>query len=661
MKRTIYIVLGVLVLLVAGGAFAISRIDTASLTQKIADVTRDATGKPLVLSQTPTISVMPLGVSFGPASWGMQDGKAAAEGISASIQSGTITMQLMPLFSGKVVVDEVLLNNPNISIRPEAQPTPPTGSEPEAKADPLTIPPVELAQLRISNGTVDMDMGQGQNLRLTGLNVSMRDLMPNKDATLQTSMHVTITQAVKNAAPTTLIAGTLNQKIQVRLSPTQVNFQGLDVTFTPEKGLIPVALGPVRLAGSGTCQLDKQVLQLKNISFSVAHADISLNGELQMNPLTFKGTHSLNLAPDKLVKNLGMPAPLPIMPQSFTQKSSVNFANNTLSIPDYVATLDKSNITATASMTLPQAGKTPLAVKKVVRIDHLNLDQYLGTGAAKSDATGKQTQKQDQAAAPIKTADLPTVDVDITIKSLTVRKIPLENIHVAVKGSAGHYTITPASFDLGTGGTVSTNSTINLGDMRYSSQGKASHINVGSLLQAMQGKSPVSGTAQLDYDLSCSGASATAIKSSLSGKGLLLVQNIVLKDVTLLPKDAPQKGGVPSNFDRLQVPFTAKNGIVSINPLTLTSPTLNAKGQGTVNLPQENLNMSADIAMLGITLPVVASGPFSNLSYGLDPKRMLQNVLSTPGAAAKGTGNLLLQGGQGAKDVGSSLKGLFKK
>lgn len=659
MKRILYIVLGVLVLLVAGGAFAISRIDTASFTQKIADVTRDATGKPLVLSQAPNISVMPLGVSFGPASWGMQDGKAAAQGISASIQGGTITMQLMPLFSGKVVVDEVLLNSPSISIRPEAKPT--TRPTPEAKAEALTIPPVELTQLRISNGTVDMDMGQGQNLRLTKLDVTMRDLMPNKEATLQTSVHVDITQAAQNAAPTTVIAGTLNQKIQVRLAPTQVDFQGLDINFTPEKGLIPASLGPIHLAGSGSCQLDKQALQLKNFTISVAHANMSLSGELQMDPLSFKGIHSLSLAPDKLLKSLGMAAPLPQMPQSFTQKSSVNFANNTLSTSDYVATLDKSNITASASMTLPQTGKSPLIVKKNVRIDHLNLDQYLGAGTATSETIGKQSPKQGPAALPFKAADLPTIDVDITITSLTVRKIPLENMHVAIKGSAGRYIINPAAFALGTGGTVTTNSTMSLSDMRYSSQGKATNINVGSLLQALQGKSPISGTAQLDYDLACSGASAAAIKSSLSGKGLLLVQNIVLKDVTLLPKDAPQKGGVPSNFERLQVPFTAKNGIVSINPLTLTSPTLNAKGQGTVNLPQENLNMSADIAMLGLTLPVVASGPFSNLSYGLDPKKMLQNVLSTPGAAAKGAGNLLQQGGKGAKDVGGGLRNLFKK
>lgn len=659
MKRVVYIVLGVLVLLVAGGVFAISRIDTASLTQKIADVTREATGKPLVLTQAPSISVMPLGVSFGPASWGMQDGKAAAQGISVGIQGGTITMQLMPLLSGKIVVDEVQLNSPNISIRPEAQ-TSPTSPQPEAQAGPLTIPPVELAQLHINNGTVDMDMGQGQNVRLSALNVGISNLMPNKDATLQVSMQVNVTQAAKNAAPATLIAGTLSQKVQVRLAPTQVSFQGLDMSFTPEKGLLPVGIGPVRLAGSGSYLLDKEILNLKNISLSVAHADISLSGDLHLKPLSFKGTHTLNAAPDKMLKSLGIPTPLPIMPLAFSQKSSITFANNTLTIPDYVATLDKSTITASASMILPQAGKNPLTVKKVVHIDHLNLDQYLNANAPKAASGGNQPKKQDKANAPINATALPTVDVDITIKSLTVCKVPLENIHVLIKGTAGRYN-TSQTLALGTGGTVSTASTINLGDMRYTSQGKAAQINVGALLQAMQGKSPVSGTAQLDYDLACSGASDAAIKSSLSGKGLLLVQNIVLKDVALLPKDAPQKGGVPSNFERLQVPFTAKNGIVTINPLTLTSPTLNAKGQGTVNLPQENLNLSADIAMLGITLPVVASGPFSNLSYGLDPKKMLQNVLTAPGSAAKGAGNLLQQGGKEAKDVGSTLKGLFKK
>lgn len=664
MKRVIYIIVGIVLVLVAGGAFAISRIDTAALTQKIADVTREATGKPLELAQAPSISIVPLGAKFGPASWGMDKGKAAEQGISVAIQGGAISMQLLPLLSGRVVVDEILLQSPVISVRPEAKnvgTAPTDAATPPADTAPATIPPIELGKLRITDGTVDADMGQGQTIRITALDVNIRNLMPGREATSQISMHVDVSKpATKNTKAETLMTGMLTQKIAVRLSPTQVDFQGLELSFTPEKGLIPAAAGPVHLTGSGSFVLASEVLTLKNFTVSAAHAKLLLSGEANLKSLAFKGSHTVEVAPDKMLQSLGIAAPLPIMPTSFAYKSSLNFANNTLNISDCVGNLDKTTITATAKVTLPQEGK-PLTVKKVVHIDAINLDTYLGTAGAKPAPKATAKAQAAETSAPLNMADFPALDIDITVKSLVARKIPLENIRLIIKGTGGRYTANPLSFALGTGGMVNTSSTIDLSNKRYTSQGKATQINVGALLQAMQGKRPVSGTAQMDYDLTCGGTTAAAIQSSLSGKGQLLVQNILLKDVALLPKDAPSKGSIPSNFERLHVPFVAKNGIVTINPLTLTSPSLNAKGVGTVNLAQENLYMTADIAMLGITLPVVASGSFSNLSYGLDPKKMLQGVLNAPGSAVQGAGELIKKGGTGAKDVENTLKGLFRK
>lgn len=659
MKKALYILLGVLLLLGAGAAFALSRIDTASLTQKIADLSREATGKPLLLSQTPSISLMPLGVSFGPAAWGMQDGKAAAQGLSASIQGGTISMQLMPLFSGKIVVDKVVLNKPVITVRPDVPAPSASAASPQkpAKDEPFSIPPVELTSLHIVNGSVDMDNGQGQKVRLNALDLKLNNLAPGKDADSQLSVQIDVSQH-----GTTLVAGKLTQKGQIRLAPEQVTCSGLEVTFNPEKGRIPASAGPVRLKADASFALAGQVLTLTSLQLSAAHTDMSLSGVLHLDPLTFTGNSSLTCAPDKMLHALGMAGPLPRMPQSFNQKFALTFANNKLDIPEYTATLDKSTITGSLSLTLPQ-GKQPLTVHKRVRIDQLNLDQYLDAASTEKNQDAKSAQSMASAPAPsaAPASSLPTVDADITIASLTVRKITLQNLHVALKGTAGRYNVQPASFTLASGGSVESNSIIDLSTLHYSSQGKASNINVGALLQAMQGKSPVSGTAQMDYALTCAGASATAIKSSLSGKGLLLVQNIVLKDVKLLPKDTPANAGQqPTNFERLSVPFTAKNGMVNLSPISLTSSSVNAKGQGMVNLPQSTLNMSADIVMLGITVPVVASGSFSNLSYGVDPAKMLKGVLTNPNVI-KEAGNILQQGGKGAQGVGGALKGLFGK
>lgn len=660
MKRVIYIILGLLVLVIGGGAFAISQIDTAAMSKKIADLTQESTGKPLVLQQVPSVSIMPLGVSFGPASWGMVDGKAAATGISVAVQGGNVSLQLGPLLTGKIMVDSVTLKNPTITVRPEAataKAQAATSPTPEAEA--LKLPDFSLGKMHISNGTVTVDTGDGMTVRVNKLNVTLANVSPQQLASADISMHVDVSEQKGKGAATTLLAGTLQKKAQIRLSPTQVDVQGLELTFTPEKGLIPAAAGPIKLNAALSYVLSTGKLTLSQFTCNAAHTQLSLKGEGTTKPLSFKGSQSLSSAPDKMLQSLGISAPLATMPTSFSLKNSFSFANNTLDITTFEGNLDKTPITGNLKLQLPQQGRA-LGVNTTVQVGSLDMDNYMGTDKPKAAAT----PASGKAAGPImpagKAASLPTVQADIQISALTVNKITLHKVRVQTKGAAGRYTIDAAT-SLGTGGNIDVTTGLDLGAERYSSKGKAHQINVGNLLQAVQGKKPVSGTANIDFNLTCSGSTETAIKSSLSGNGLVLVQDIILHGISILPKDAPTKGGVPSNFERLQVPFTAKNGIVSLNPITLTSPTLTAKGLGTINLPQENLNIAADVALLGVTLPVVASGPFSNISYGLDPKKMLKNVLSSPELLNKGAEILQQKGGKATPEVGKALKGLFGK
>lgn len=658
MKRVIYIALGILVLVIGGGAFALSQIDTAAMSKKIAELTQESTGKPLVLQQVPSVSIMPLGVSFGPASWGMVDGKAAATGISVAVQGGNVSLQLGPLLSGKIMVDSVTLQSPTITVRPEATPTQAQATpSPAPEAEALKLPDFSLGKMHISNGTMDLDTGDGMTVRVNKLNVTLANVSPQQLASADISMHVDVSEQKGKSAATTLLAGTLQKKAQVRLSPTQVDVQGLELTFTPEKGLIPAAAGPITVRAALSYVLSTGKLTLSQFTCNAAHTQLSLKGEGTTKPLSFKCSQSLSSAPDKMLQSLGISAPLATMPTSFSLKSSFSFANNTLDITTFEGNLDKTPITGNLKLQLPQQGRA-FGVNTKVQVGNLDMDNYMGTDkpkAAATPASGKTAPSPEPAA---KATSLPTVQADIQISALTASKITLNNVRVQAKGAAGRYTIDTTT-TLGTGGNVDVTTGLDLGAERYSTKGKAHQINVGNLLQATQGTKPLSGTANIDFALNCGGTTPAAIKSSLSGNGLVLVQDIILHGISILPKDAPTKGGVPSNFERLQVSFTAKNGLVSLNPITLSSPSLTAKGLGTVNLPQENLNITADVALLGVTLPVVASGSFSNISYGLDPKKVLKNVLSSPEVLNKGAEILRQKTGKSTPDVGSAIKGLF--
>jgi len=247
--------------------------------------------------------------------------------------------------------------------------------------------------------------------------------------------------------------------------------------------------------------------------------------------------------------------------------------------------------------------------------------------------------------------------MELACVSLMASKLQFKDIRAKVRGQ-GVYRIDPLSLNLGTGGTVQMHLGIDANAMRYTATGKVSNVAVGPLLQALQGKRPVEGTANLDLDnIACAGTAPKAIQASLSGKGLLTVRGIVLNGVSILPKDAPAGlGSAPTHFELLTVPFTASGGIVNLAPVTLTSSTANVKGQGVVRLPQESMEFTADINLLKVaTIPVQASGPFSSLSYGLDGKRALQMLTQTPAAIGEAVGKKAGDAASGAKNL---LKGI---
>lgn len=240
----------------------------------------------------------------------------------------------------------------------------------------------------------------------------------------------------------------------------------------------------------------------------------------------------------------------------------------------------------------------------------------------------------------------------------------LTRIQAHLLGENGRYAADPLTLRLNTGGSVAAALGADLNTHRYTLSGKAADVAVGPLLQAVRGARPLDAAAFLETQLSCAGATVREIKESLSGKGHLSLRNIVLNGISVLPQGVPslpgRSGSVPTHFDALQAPFTAKTGIVTISPLTLTSPALTAKGKATISLPQDSLDFAADIHLLGMTVPVVASGPFSHISYGVDPRRTLETLIRTPGGLLRPQ-----KSGNGAasrnpvRDLEGAVRGLF--
>ncbi len=62
MKRVLLWILGIVIVLGVAGAVLLGRIDTQFVVKQIADATAKATGKPLIFTSAPSLSLLPPGV-----------------------------------------------------------------------------------------------------------------------------------------------------------------------------------------------------------------------------------------------------------------------------------------------------------------------------------------------------------------------------------------------------------------------------------------------------------------------------------------------------------------------------------------------------------------------------------------------------------------------
>ena len=694
MKRVLLVLLALIVLGAIGATVAIMRLDAKDIRDQVAGAVSSATGKALVIQGIPEISLMPLGVKFGAATWGVSpDGTPdPAGGISVAVKSGRVSVQLLPLLSGRVLVDEVRLDSPDVQIRPEkdaspAKAEPPKATAPKAAPEPLIPPQVEVNRLSLTNASISVEISPGQTVRLSKLAMELDNLRVGAEMRLDLSTNLAVSEPA--------LEGALALKAKARLQTQNYELRDVTLRFTPGKGVVPAAVGAVDMALQATYEISSAKLNLALLSLAVQGSKVELAGDADVNTQAFNGRFKVDSAPRKLAQALGVSLPFKKGLDSFKLQSSLAVAGRAINLDSIQGMLDTTSIDGKVAVDLGR-----MHVAGNLKLGALNLDALMASAplpsasplgelaalispaqalaatpqkakspqpAPKAPAAAPASKAPAAAAAPKaapkvqnapSAAGLPYVDMDLACASLTVSKLQFKDIRAKVRGQ-GLYRIEPLTLSLGSGGTVNLNLGVDAAAMRYTAAGKVSNVAVGPLLQAMQGKRPVEGTANLDLDtMACAGTAPKAIQASLSGKGLLTVRGIVLNDVSILPKDAPAGlGKPPTHFEQLTVPFTAAAGIVNLAPVTLSSPTANLKGQGQVRLPQENMDFTADISLLKIaTIPVQVSGPFTSLSYGLDGKRALQMLTQVPGAAVESVGQ---KAGDAARGAKGALKGLF--
>lgn len=682
MKRVLLILLTIVVLLGAGGAFFLSRMDADFVVRRIAEATERATGAPLTLAAPPRLSLLPPGIRFGQARWsGEPDGNAVA----VSLQGGMARLELAPLLSGNIVISELRLERPEADIRlaPAATakgrgagaPSGTAEAKSPARAAPDDALPFELGRLTVTQGALRLTDG-GRRIVLSGFNLSLENLRRREEASLQGDLVLELGRDAPGAADAApQLAGNLAFKGALRYYAPNLTFRQLSLAFTPLGGLIPRGLAPLQLTGEGALDLASLRLKLAEARLAAPQARLTLRGQGALAPPAFTGEARLTGQAGKLAALAGLAGP-DGEADRLDLRSRVELTGPTLRLAGIGGEAAGVSFGGEVSVGLPTDAEQALSVRGALRLGTVDLGPWLAEGKAAGPAPARAgATKAPKAPAPGKEAPggLPALDLRLTIAVLRHGAFALRDLSTRLTGAAGRYSLDGLTMRLATGGALQGSLSADLAQSAYSVTATGTGVDLGPLCAAAGHAGLVSGTAAFNARLRASGVESRALLASLEGEGLLEARDLsapALAGAAAALKALPLRGlTVPDRIATLSAPFTARKGEITARPVTLAADALSARGEARVSLPREYLEGSATVSAAGLTIPLTFKGPFGGIGVSVDPKFALElgaklggipgmgNAAGAAGSgAARGAGNAV-RDGLGA--AGGIVRGLL--
>lgn len=649
MKKAIVIVVAVLVVLVGAAAAVPFFVPAGVYTAKISEAVKSATGRTLTLggdvgfSLFPSVGVTAQNVAFANA-------PGAAEANMATLKSLEVRLKVMPLISGNVEVESFVLIEPVIRLEIDRQgrpnwtfdggkaATPAAPGKPGEPGGPA-IGGLTLENVRIENGRIlyaDARSGLKEEVRDVDMTVSLPSLERPLKAKGGLVWHdKKIELDVSAEKPGQLIGG--------GASPATVSVQGDPLKLTFAGTLANAA----RLKVDGALALD--IPSVKGLA-AWAGKPIEAPGET-LGPLTLKGTVAVDGA--------------------------------TYAVKDADIRLDA--ITAKGGLTAAMGGAKPV-IKGKLDVGDLDLNPYLPPETKDTPAAPAKPAPAGGAAAagtwseePIDMSGLKAADVDfdLTVKSILARKVRVGQsaLGLAIKGGRLTADLKEMALYQGSGkGTVTLDASGAVPTMRKTFA--LSGMQAQPFLKDAADFERLSGTAKADFELTAKGASQKAMVENLNGKGALAFANGAITgiNVAAMIRNAanafldPTAGETrQTDFSELGGTFVITNGILKNDDLELKSPLLRVGGAGTADLPARTVNYritpklaattqgqggTADAA--GLTVPVIVSGPWHDLSYRPDLEGAIKEQIKDPAKAMEAIKNL--RSGTSPTDA---LKGLI--
>lgn len=618
MKKAIIALIVILVLLVGAVVALPFLIPTDRIKQELIAATRDATGRELTIDGDFSLSIFPtLGVKAETVTFSNAEGAATPH--MATLDSLAIKLALLPLITGKVQIDEFVLNKPIINLEvdeagkgnwvfegADAAEKPTESTAETADGSGLGISDLNLGDVRIVDGIVNfVDAKAGATINLSDIDVVL-------------------------------------------------TLQGLDQPFTADGSAI---------WNNETVEVDVNVATLRalldntetgaTVSLESTHLDAKFEGAVQSTqPLRLGGTTSVDI-PSVRELAAWTGTPLEVEGTGFGPLS----ISGTLGVDDTKYSFSNAQISFDAikgvgDFSVDLGSKVP-DINGKLALEALDLNPYLppeqseaaGSGGTASD---KPASAEKWDTTPIDLEVLKTVNAkfDLSVQQILVRdiKIGASALALNLRDAILNVDLTEMNLYDGTGvASIAVNAQQPV--LQFTKSVTIENIQLKPLLSDAADFDKLEGKGLIQANVASSGKSQAELVGALDGEGQILFQDGSISGINLaamarnLTSAFTESGTLQkTDFAELSGTFNITNGIVQNNDLKMLNPFIRLAGAGKVDLPQKTVDYRIEPELVastegqggseaaGIGVPILVTGPWDNLSYAPDLAGALKNV-----------------------------------
>lgn len=730
------VILGLLLILVAAG-FALTHLfDPNDYKDEIRQLARDKAGLELTINGDIGWSLFPwLGLELHETTLASTQ---TPDQPLADLRMLGLSVRVLPLLQREVQMSDITVNGLNLTLSRDQQgrgnwegigqpPAQPAGTQPAptvaTPAEPAEPAPgksgkplkLDIDSLTVSDARVTyQDARSGQQYSAESIELSTGAIREGSAIPLKLNAFFGSNKPVMRAR--TELQGALRFDNQLK------RYQLEDLRLSGEASGEPLQGKTLSFSAQGQLLVDRaaQVAEWNGLKFTAN--ELRGLGELKVRDLDDqpKLGGALTVAQFNLRQFLeGIGQPLPVTADSgalsrIELMSRLSGSQNSLLLEEATLKLDDSTFTGTLGI----SDFARQALRAELKGDRLDLDRYLPPIAKETaqDAARQGEVKASEAAAlgngttplpdkptqhawssekllPIERLRSLDGNLDLSVGSLTLRKLPLESFVLKARGKGGVLDVQTLRGNL-FGGRVESAASLDVRPAlaQLSMQMQLSSVPVERLLESQGEKVTLKGQLNLDSDLRTQGNSQKDWIDNLNGKAGFLVDNGVLVDASLEQQlcraiatlnrkpltSEPRSKDTP--FRELRGNLSVRDGVASNPDLKASIPGLTVNGNGDVDLRVLGMDYRVGILVegdkgampdpacqvneryVGIEWPLRCRGP---LELGAKACRFDKDALGK--VAGKLAGEKLNEkieeklGDKVSPELKDALKGLFKR